>query len=75
MVKTRLQVSGEGTRNYKSLGIGGTVKVIATEEGVCCLFSKYFLILTIVRLNQALVHSGRELVLLGFERLHILPFD
>jgi hypothetical protein len=34
VVKTRLQVSGEGTRNYKALGIGGTVKVIAKEEGV-----------------------------------------
>ena len=37
MVKTRLQVSGDGTngaRNYKSLGIAGTVSVIAGEEGV-----------------------------------------
>jgi len=34
VVKTRLQVSGEGTRNYKALGIGGTVRVIASEEGV-----------------------------------------
>ncbi len=37
VVKTRLQVSGDGTngaRNYKSLGIGGTVRVIAAEEGV-----------------------------------------
>lgn len=34
VVKTRLQVSGEGTRNYKALGIGGTVKVIASEEGI-----------------------------------------
>jgi len=34
VVKTRLQVSGDGGRNYKALGIGGTVKVIAAEEGV-----------------------------------------
>ena len=37
VVKTRLQVSGDGTngaRNYKSLGIAGTVSVIAGEEGV-----------------------------------------
>lgn len=34
VVKTRLQVAGEGTRNYKALGIGGTVSVIAKEEGV-----------------------------------------
>ena len=33
VVKTRLQVSGEGTRNYKALGIGGTVKIIFKEEG------------------------------------------
>jgi len=33
VVKTRLQVSGEGTRNYKALGIGGTVKTIFKEEG------------------------------------------
>ena len=34
MVKTRLQVSGDGGRDYKSLGIGGTVRVVAAEEGV-----------------------------------------
>lgn len=37
VVKTRLQVSGDGTngaRNYKSLGIGGTIGVIAKEEGI-----------------------------------------
>jgi hypothetical protein len=36
VVKTRLQVSGttEGVRNYKSLGIFGTVRVVAAEEGV-----------------------------------------
>eukprot|EP00607_Mallomonas_marina_P009546 CAMPEP_0182419502 /NCGR_PEP_ID=MMETSP1167-20130531/3951_1 /TAXON_ID=2988 /ORGANISM="Mallomonas Sp, Strain CCMP3275" /LENGTH=287 /DNA_ID=CAMNT_0024594469 /DNA_START=110 /DNA_END=973 /DNA_ORIENTATION=+ len=35
VVKTRLQVSGgEGSRNYKALGIGGTVKVILSEEGI-----------------------------------------
>lgn len=33
-MKTRLQVSGSGgARNYKSLGIGGTIGVIAKEEG------------------------------------------
>lgn len=35
VVKTRLQVSGTGGgRDYASLGIGGSVKVIAAEEGV-----------------------------------------
>lgn len=35
VVKTRLQVGGGGgARNYKSLGIFGTVKVIAGEEGI-----------------------------------------
>jgi len=34
VVKTRLQVSGDGTRNYKALGISGTVAVISQEEGV-----------------------------------------
>lgn len=35
VVKTRLQVSGaQGARDYKSLGIGGTVRIIAAEEGV-----------------------------------------
>jgi hypothetical protein len=37
VVKTRLQVSGDGTsgtRNYKALGISGTVRVIASEEGI-----------------------------------------
>lgn len=33
MVKTRLQVSGDGARNYKALGIGGTISVITKEEG------------------------------------------
>jgi hypothetical protein len=36
-VKTRLQLSGDGktgARNYKALGIAGTVSVIAGEEGV-----------------------------------------
>jgi hypothetical protein len=43
VVKTRLQVSGDGTngaRNYKALGIRGTVAIIATEvsgwSGVEC---------------------------------------
>eukprot|EP01038_Epipyxis_sp_PR26KG_P004108 gene4108-5858_t len=35
VVKTRLQVSGgAGSRNYKALGIGGTISVIASEEGI-----------------------------------------
>lgn len=35
VVKTRLQVSGDGAgRNYKALGIGGSVRVIAAEEGI-----------------------------------------
>ena len=35
VVKTRLQVSGSGGgRNYAELGIGGSVSVIAKEEGV-----------------------------------------
>jgi hypothetical protein len=34
VVKTRLQISGNGTRNYKSLGIGGTIKTIFKEEGI-----------------------------------------
>jgi len=34
VVKTRLQVSGQGTRNYKSLGIHGTMKTILKEEGL-----------------------------------------
>jgi len=35
VVKTRLQVSGgEGARNYKQLGIFGTIRVIAKEEGI-----------------------------------------
>lgn len=35
VVKTRLQVSGTGGgRDYSSLGIGGSIKVIAAEEGV-----------------------------------------
>ncbi|RYH29451.1 solute carrier family 25 protein [archaeon] len=38
VVKTRLQVSGEGTRNYKALGIGGTVRVIAKEEGIAAFW-------------------------------------
>lgn len=40
VVKTRLQVSGgDGSRNYKALGIGGTVKVIATEEGIAAFWN------------------------------------
>ena len=35
VVKTRLQVSGTGgMRDYRALGVGGTVKTIASEEGV-----------------------------------------
>lgn len=38
VVKTRLQVSGDGTRNYKALGISGTVAVISKEEGVAAFW-------------------------------------
>jgi len=41
VVKTRLQVSGDGGaggRNYKALGIGGTVKVIFKEEGLAAFW-------------------------------------
>merc|ERR1711871_344169 len=34
MGKTRLQVSGDGGRNYKALGLGGTISVVAKEEGI-----------------------------------------
>lgn len=36
VLKTRLQVSGDGSggRNYKALGVTGTLRVIAAEEGV-----------------------------------------
>ena len=35
VLKTRLQVSGgAGARDYKSLGIGGSLSVIAREEGI-----------------------------------------
>jgi len=36
VLKTRLQVSGDGSggRNYKALGVAGSVRVIAAEEGV-----------------------------------------
>lgn len=38
VVKTRLQVSGDGGRNYKALGIGGTVSVISREEGIAAFW-------------------------------------
>lgn len=42
VVKTRLQVSGDGSvggvRNYKALGISGTIKVIASEEGIAAFW-------------------------------------
>ena len=38
VVKTRMQASGEkgrkGVRDYGKLGMGGTVRIIAAEEGV-----------------------------------------
>ena len=35
VVKTRLQISGtNGARDYRSMGVGGTVKTVMTEEGV-----------------------------------------
>ena len=33
VIKTRLQISGDGARNYKSLGINGTIQTILKEEG------------------------------------------
>jgi len=41
VLKTRLQVSGDansGARNYKALGIGGSIRVIAREEGVAAFW-------------------------------------
>lgn len=39
VVKTRLQVSGSGGgRDYKKLGIFGSVRIIATEEGVAAFW-------------------------------------
>mmetsp|Transcript_6276 Transcript_6276/g.13059 ORF Transcript_6276/g.13059 Transcript_6276/m.13059 type:complete len:309 (-) Transcript_6276:325-1251(-) len=39
VVKTRLQVSGTGgARDYRALGVGGTVKTIASEEGVAAFW-------------------------------------
>jgi hypothetical protein len=38
VVKTRLQVSGNGTRNYKQLGISGTIRTILKEEGVAAFW-------------------------------------
>ncbi len=37
-MKTRLQVSGDGNRNYKALGVGGTVRVIFKEEGLAAFW-------------------------------------
>lgn len=38
-MKTRLQVSGDGAhRNYKSLGVTGTIQVIVKEEGFATLW-------------------------------------
>lgn len=34
VVKTRLQLSGDGKINYKKLGIGGTIQTIFKQEGV-----------------------------------------
>jgi hypothetical protein len=34
VVKTRLQISGKGSRDYKSLGIFGSIKTITKEEGI-----------------------------------------
>jgi hypothetical protein len=41
VLKTRLQVSGDastGARNYKALGIGGSISVIAREEGIAAFW-------------------------------------
>jgi hypothetical protein len=34
VIKTRLQISGNGARDYKSLGIFGSIKTITKEEGI-----------------------------------------
>lgn len=34
VVKTRLQVSGNNARNYKQLGIAGTIRTMSKEEGI-----------------------------------------
>jgi hypothetical protein len=40
VVKTRLQVSGDARmRNYKALGVSGTVSVIAKEEGIAAFWN------------------------------------
>lgn len=42
MVKTRLQVSGDGsagTRNYKALGLSGTITTILKEEGASAFWN------------------------------------
>ena len=39
VVKTRLQISGTGNaRDYRALGISGTVKTISSEEGVAAFW-------------------------------------
>ena len=38
VVKTRLQVSGDGGRDYKALGLGGTISVVAKEEGIAAFW-------------------------------------
>ncbi len=38
-VKTRMQVSGSpGARNYRALGVVGTIRTISTEEGFRALY-------------------------------------
>lgn len=34
VIKTRLQASGDGTRNYKDLGIRGTISIMKNKEGI-----------------------------------------
>ena len=79
VVKTRLQVSGEGTRNYKALGIGGTVKVIFAEEGKPFFlhhhFSSTIIVCRLRIFTQVFPLSGKELEPHGFGKLHILPCD
>lgn len=81
VVKTRLQVSGEGTRNYKALGIGGTVNVIFVEEGKtffqfhhCCCGSTFIIIYGFLP-SKVFPLSGKELEPHGFVKLRIHRCD
>ena len=80
VVKTRLQVSGDGTngaRNYKALGIRGTVSIIASEvrrHGIFTLIAMTrhrMLILTNFLWH---CHSGHRIIRLLAWSIISLPF-